>query len=492
MQRQQKEFNEIFDLAGVRVVVEKKEECYRTLAVVHDAFKPIPGRFKDYIGLPKANLYQSLHTTVVSLKGRPLEVQIRTQEMHQIAEYGIAAHWKYKETGGSSFTKLSPEDEKFTWLRQLLDWQNDLKDAQEYIDNLKDNLFEDDVYVFTPKGDVIVLAPRATAVDFAYRIHTEVGNQMKGARINGRWSVLDTQLQNGDIVEIVTSKNSHPSLDWLNFVVTPSARNRIRQWYKRSHREENIARAKELLEKELGKNGLEAQLKSEPMQNVVARCNYQSTEDLLAGLGYGEITLNQVVNRLREEVKAQQIVEKVAEVTESETELIPQTPVVRDLNAHKNSKSPIIGIEGMLHYIAGCCNPLPGEAIIGIVTRNARGIAIHRQGCPNIEGVSGERLIPVSWNSNDNGKTRPHTYPVDIQIEAIDRVGMLRDILARLGDENINVLSAGVKTSFGKPALISLSLEVKDCRQLECSIKKIRNMSDTLNVRRVSQLDRNS
>jgi len=486
MQRQRKEFNEIFDLAGVRVVVKSKEECYRALAVVHDAFKPIPGRFKDYIGLPKANLYQSLHTTVVGLQGRPLEVQIRTQEMHQIAEYGIAAHWKYKETGGSSFTKLSPEDEKFTWLRQLLDWQNDLKDAQEYIDNLKDNLFEDDVYVFTPKGDVIVLAPRATAVDFAYRIHSEVGNHMKGARINGKWSVLDTQLQNGDIVEIVTSKNSHPSLDWLNFVATPSARNRIRQWYKRSHREENIGRAKELLEKELGKSGLEAQLKSEPMQNVVARCNYQSTEDLLAGLGYGEITLNQVVNRLREEVKAQQIIEKEVE----ETELTPQTPV-RDLNAHKNTKSPIIGIEGMLHYIAGCCNPLPGEAIIGVVTRNARGIAIHRQGCPNIDSVSGDRLIPVSWNAKDSNNTRPHTYPVDIQIEAIDRVGMLRDILARLSDENINVLSAGVKTSFGKPALISLSLEVQDCRQLECSFRKIRNMSDILNVRRLSQLDGN-
>ncbi|MGF1487516.1 MAG: RelA/SpoT family protein [Prochloraceae cyanobacterium] len=486
MQRQRKEFNEIFDLAGVRVVVKSKEECYRALAVVHDAFKPIPGRFKDYIGLPKANLYQSLHTTVVGLQGRPLEVQIRTQEMHQIAEYGIAAHWKYKETGGSSFTKLSPEDEKFTWLRQLLDWQNDLKDAQEYIDNLKDNLFEDDVYVFTPKGDVIVLAPRATAVDFAYRIHSEVGNHMKGARINGKWSVLDTQLQNGDIVEILTSKNSHPSLDWLNFVATPSARNRIRQWYKRSHREENIGRAKELLEKELGKSGLEAQLKSEPMQNVVARCNYQSTEDLLAGLGYGEITLNQVVNRLREEVKAQQIIEKEVE----ETELTPQTPV-RDLNAHKNTKSPIIGIEGMLHYIAGCCNPLPGEAIIGVVTRNARGIAIHRQGCPNIDSVSGDRLIPVSWNAKDSNNTRPHTYPVDIQIEAIDRVGMLRDILARLSDENINVLSAGVKTSFGKPALISLSLEVQDCRQLECSFRKIRNMSDILNVRRLSQLDGN-
>ena len=409
--------------------------------------------------------------------------------MHQIAEYGIAAHWKYKETGGSSFSKLSQKDEKFTWLRQLLDWQNDLKDAQEYIDSLKDNLFEDDVYVFTPKGDVVVLAPRATAVDFAYRIHTEVGNQMKGARINGRWSVLDTQLQNGDIVEIITSKNSHPTLDWLNFVVTPSARNKIRQWYKRSHRDENIARAKELLEKELGKSGLEAQLKSEPMQNVVARCNYMTTEDLLAGLGYGEITLKQVVNRLREEVKAQQIEEKEAE-NEPETELIPQTPV-RDLNAHKNSKFPIIGIEGMLYYIAGCCNPLPGEAISGVVTRNARGIAIHRQGCPNIEKVSGDRLIPVSWNSTDNN-TRPHTYPVDIQIETIDRVGMLRDILARLSDENINVLNATVKTNFGKPALISLSLEVEDCRQLQCSLKKIRNMSDILNVRRLSQLDCNN
>ncbi len=485
MQRQQKEFNEIFDIAGVRIIVDKNEDCYRALAVVHDAFKPIPGRFKDYIGLPKANLYQSLHTTVVGLQGRPLEVQIRTQEMHQIAEYGIAAHWKYKETGGSTFTKLTPEDEKFTWLRQLLDWQNDLKDAQEYIDSLKDNLFEDDVYVFTPKGDVIVLAPRATAVDFAYRIHTEVGNHMKGARINGRWSVLDRQLQNGDIVEIITSKNSHPSLDWLNFVVTPSARNRIRQWLKRSHREQNIARAKELLEKELGKSGLEAQLKSEPMQNVVARCNYQTTEDLLAGLGYGEITLNQVVNRLREAVKAQQVEKE----SEPEIELTPQTPV-RDLNAHKNSKSPIIGIEGMLYYIAGCCNPLPGEAIIGVVTRNARGIAIHRQGCPNIEKVLGDRLIPVSWNSKDTN-TRPHTYAVDIEIEAIDRVGMLRDILARLSDENINVLNAGVKTSFGKPALISLSLEVQDCQQLQCSIKKIRNMSDILNVRRLSELGGN-
>ena len=484
MYRLQKEFTEIYDLAGVRIIVNTNEECYRTLAVAHDAFKPIPGRFKDYIGLPKPNRYQSLHTTVVGLHGRPLEIQIRTLEMHQVAEYGIAAHWKYKETGGSNFTKSTSEDEKFTWLRQLLEWQKELKDSQEYIDSLKDNLFEDDVYVFTPKGDVIALAQGATAVDFAYRIHTEVGNHMKGARINGRWSVLDTPLKNGDIVEIVTSKNSHPSLDWLNFAVTPSARNRIRQWYKRSHRDENVARAQKLLEKELGKSSLEALLKSDPMQTVAGRCNYQNVEDLLAALGYGEITLNQVVNKLREEIKAQQPPE---EETEFQPELPPQTQA-KDIKSDRGDRSPIIGIEGMVYYVAGCCNPVPGEPIIGIVTRSAKGISIHRQGCPNVEGVPGERLIPVSWNrSNANG--RPQTYPVDIQIEAIDRVGVLRDILARLSDENINVRNAGVKTSFGKPALIFLSVDVTDRQQLECSIKKIRNMCDILNIRRITEAD---
>ncbi|MDJ0572105.1 MAG: bifunctional (p)ppGpp synthetase/guanosine-3',5'-bis(diphosphate) 3'-pyrophosphohydrolase, partial [Pleurocapsa sp. MO_192.B19] len=299
MQRQQKEFSQIYDIAAFRIIVETNEECYRALAVVHDAFKPIPGRFKDYIGLPKPNRYQSLHTTVVGSNGRPIEIQIRTMEMHHIAEYGIAAHWKYKETGSSNI-KVSSEDNKFTWLRQLLEWQKDLSDAQEYMESVKDNLFEDDVYVFTPDGDVIALAQGATPVDFAYRIHSEIGNHMKGARVNGRWSVLSKPLENGDIVEIVTQKNSHPSLDWLNFVVSPTARNRIRQWYKRSHRDENIARGKELLEKEMGKSGFDSLLKSEPMQIAAQRCNYQSVEDLLAALGYGEITQNHVVNRLRD------------------------------------------------------------------------------------------------------------------------------------------------------------------------------------------------
>ncbi len=476
MQRQQKEFSQIYDIAAFRIIVETNEECYRALAVVHDAFKPIPGRFKDYIGLPKPNRYQSLHTTVVGTNGRPIEVQIRTMDMHHVAEYGIAAHWKYKETGTSEIS-LSSEDNKFTWLRQLLEWQKDLSDAQEYMESVKDNLFEDDVYVFTPNGDVVALAQGATPVDFAYRIHSEVGNHMKGARVNGRWSMLSKPLENGDIVEIVTQKNSHPSLDWLNFVVSPTARNRIRQWYKRSHREENIARGKELLEKEMGKSGFDSLLKSEPMQIVAQRCNYQSVDDLLAALGYGETTQNHVVNRLRDVVKELQPVEEI-------TKEVEEAAYSSNTESASNSKSPIVGVEGMLYHIAGCCKPLPGESIIGAVTLSSRGISIHSQGCHNVEKVPGERIVPTSWNTEaEDGK--PLTYPVDIQIEAMDRVGVFKDILARLSDRGINVCNAGVKTNRNKPALISLSLDICDRQQLEYVFQRISSMSDVLNIRRV-------
>ena len=483
MQRQQKEFSEIYDIAAMRLIVETKEECYRALAVVHDAFRPIPGRFKDYIGLPKPNRYQSLHTGVIGFTGRPIEVQIRTLEMHQVAELGIAAHWKYKESGGSNNTRITAEDEKLTWLRQLLEWQNDLKDAQEYMESIKDNLFDDDVYVFTPSGDVIPLSRGATAVDFAYRIHTQVGNHCAGVRINGRWAVLDSQLNNGDIVEIVTRENSHPSLDWLNFVVTPSARNRIRQWYKRSHRDENVARGRELLEKELGKKGFEALLKSEPMQTVVEKCNYHSVEDLLAALGYGEVTLNIVVNRLREVVKAKQPLE-----TDSQVLPVTQAPPVKVPTTNFSKCEPIAGVEGLLHHLAGCCNPIPGEAIIGAVTR-LRGISIHRQGCVNVENVPGERIVPVSWNPTDNDRLRPQTYPVNIQLEVIDRVGVFKDILSRLSDQNINVRNAQVKTQEGKPAIIDLCIDIRDHKQLESSFCQIKKMIDILNMRRLSQVE---
>ncbi|QYO67742.1 RelA/SpoT family protein [Leptolyngbya sp. 7M] len=431
--------------------------------------------------------YQSLHTVVIGNTGRPLEVQIRTLEMHHVAEYGIAAHWKYKEAG-NSYTKLSTDDEKFTWLRQLLEWQNDLKDAQEYLESVKGNLFDDDVYVFTPGGDVIALAQGSTPIDFAYRIHTEVGNHCAGAKVNDRMVTLDTPLKNGDIVEIITQKNSHPSLDWLNFAVTPGAKNRIRQWYKRSHRDANILRGRELLEKELGKRGFEALLKSEPMQATAERCNYQSPEDLLAALGYGEVTLNLVLNRLREAIKARQPIVAVPKEESTNTLLHPATSNTPVQPVARSKTSPIVGVEGLLYSLAGCCNPVPGESIIGVVTMGGRGISIHRQGCSNTENVPGERLIPVSWNTTE-GSSRPQTYPVQVQIEVIDRVGVLKDILSRLSDYNINVRSAQVKTFPGQTAVINLGIDIIDHEQLERIFTQIRKMSDVLQLRRISQVD---
>ncbi|MBV8882861.1 MAG: bifunctional (p)ppGpp synthetase/guanosine-3',5'-bis(diphosphate) 3'-pyrophosphohydrolase, partial [Chroococcidiopsidaceae cyanobacterium CP_BM_RX_35] len=415
---------------------------------------------------------------------------IRTLEMHQVAEYGIAAHWKYKETGSSSHTQLTPGDEKFTWLRQLLEWQNDLKDAQEYLESVKGDLFEDDVYVFTPKGDVVPLNPGSTPVDFAYRIHTEVGNHCAGARVNGRMVTLDTPLKNGDIVDILTQKNSRPSLDWLNFVVTTAARNRIRQWYKRSNREENLARGRDLLEKEMGKSGFEALLKSERMQKVAERCNYHSVEDLLAALGYGEVTLSLILNRWREVLQAEQ---PTSTATDAASLLPTTTARVKSevpSTASSPSRSPIAGLEGLVYHLAGCCTPIPGEAILGVVTQGNRGISIHRQGCPNVENVTCDRLLPVRWNSTvSNRVARPQTYPVNIQIEAIDRVGVLKDILSRLSDHSINVRNANVKTFAGQLAVIDLGIDIRDRHQLEDVFTKIKKMSDIIHLRRVGQGD---
>jgi GTP pyrophosphokinase len=499
MQRQQKEFKEIFDVAALRVIVKTNDECYRALAVVHDCFRPIPGRFKDYIGMSKPNGYQSLHTSVMGLGGRPLEVQIRTEDMHHVAEYGIAAHWKYKETGHSIASQWSPTDEKFTWLRQLLDWQSDLqsdqKDAQEYLDDLRANLFDREVYVFTPTGDLISLSQGATPVDFAYRIHSEVGNHCAGARVNGRMVTLDTVLQNGDTVEILTQKNAHPSLDWLNFVMTASARNRIRQWYKRSRRDENILRGREMLEREMGKSGFDALLKSSPMQEVAERCNYHSVDDLLAALGYGEITLNLVVNRLREIIRKHQpeLKPAPADITSDlEGDLKLSGPASGPANRNGSaptSNSPILGIEGLMYHMAGCCNALPGEPIIGVVTLSSRGISIHRQGCSNLDSIPGDRLIPVNWNPSLEHPGRRPTYPVTIQLEVIDRVGVLRDILMRLTDSKVNVFNAQVKTFPGRPALIELGLDIEHAAQLEQISAQIRKMSDIISLRRISYIE---
>ena len=405
MKRQNKAFHEIYDLAALRILTENLESCYRALAVVHDTFRPIPGRFKDYIGLPKPNGYQSLHTAVIANQ-RPLEVQIRTQAMHQVAEYGIAAHWKYKE-GGSPAS--GQEEERFNWLRQLVNWQQDTVDGdgQDYLSSIKDDLFDDEVFVFTPKGDVLGLRRGSTPVDFAYRIHSEVGHHCNGARINERLVPLSTPLKNGDIVEIITERNARPSLDWLNFIATPTARNRIRQWYKTSHRNQNINRGRDMLEHELGRHGLEELLKSSAMQKVAERCNFHNVNDLLAAVGFGALTIHQVANRLREEIRLQ-----ARHASQRKLDPTPTTPTPssRDLSATAGQLrgNPILGVDGLDFRLAGCCTPLPQEPIVGAVSLGNHGLTIHRQDCDNVKRIPVERRLPVQWNSRH---PEDNTYP---------------------------------------------------------------------------------
>ncbi|MFM7547861.1 MAG: RelA/SpoT family protein, partial [Cyanobacteriota bacterium] len=480
MQRQQKAFHEIYDVAALRIICPNLEGCYRALAVVHDTFRPIPGRFKDYIGLPKPNGYQSLHTAVIG-RHRPIEVQIRTADMNQVAEYGIAAHWKYKE-GGSPAT-AGGDTERFNWLRQLVDWQKDggAEDSSDYLRSIKEDLFDEEVFVFTPKGDVVGLRRGSTAVDFAYRIHSEVGNHCQGVRINDRLSPLATPLQNGDFVQVITAKSAHPSLDWLNFVATPTARNRIRQWYKKSHREENVQRGTEMLERELGRAGFDALLHGEAMAKVARRCNLTSTEDLLAALGFGGVTLQQALNRLREELRLATATtapvlsnEQVAAGVAASTR--PAAPA-----SSQGSASPILGLEGLDYRLGGCCSPLPGEAILGGVALGNHGITIHRQDCANVAQVPAERRLPVQWNLAVAAQRR---YPVQLRIEVLDRVGVLKDILTRLSDHRINVSDARVRTNPGKPARIDLRVELESATQLAHTLNQIGSMADVLDIAR--------
>jgi len=483
MQRQQKAFHEIYDVAALRIICPSLESCYRALAVVHDTFRPIPGRFKDYIGLPKPNGYQSLHTAVIG-RHRPIEVQIRTAEMHRVAEFGIAAHWKYKEGGSPAAT--GADAERFNWLRQLVDWQKDGvgEDSGDFLRSIKEDLFDEEVFVFTPNGDVVGLRKGSSAVDFAYRIHSEVGNHCQGVRINDRLCPLPTPLQNGDFVQIITSKSAHPSLDWLNFVVTPTARNRIRQWYKKSHREENIQRGTAMLERELGRDGFDALLHGEAMARVARRCNLVGTEDLLAAIGFGGVTLHQVLNRLREELR---LATAAAAPVLSNEELARQLEASAPAPTHQptghGESSPILGLEGLEYRLGGCCSPLPGEAIVGTVALGNHGITIHRQDCSNLSSVPPERRLPVQWNPLVAEEQR-RRYPVQLRIEVLDRVGVLKDILTRLSDHRINVSDARVRTNPGKPARIDLRVELVSASQLRSTMDQIRSMADVLDIAR--------
>ncbi|MGB9867255.1 MAG: RelA/SpoT family protein [Bacillota bacterium] len=471
MQEQQKELKDIYDLIAVRVIVNSVRDCYAVLGVVHTMWKPIPGRFKDYIAMPKSNMYQSLHTTVIGPDGEPFEIQIRTWEMHRTAEYGIAAHWRYKE-GKKGDPQL---DEKLAWLRQVLDWQRELKDAREFMESLKIDLFDDEVFVFTPKGDVIDLPAGATPLDFAYQIHTDVGHRCVGVKVNGKLVPLDYELKNGDIVEILTSKQSAgPSLDWLNLVKTSAAKNKIRQFFKRQRREENIARGKELLEKEAKRLGLDLRVLSDEsvLDEVRKKLNLSTPDDVFAAVGYGGITPQLVVSKLKEELLKRTPVLDLKRVVPEET---------RRVRPKAGQGVSVKGLSNVLVKFAKCCNPVPGDPIIGYITRG-RGVSIHRVNCPNVMlyAKEPERLIEASWQAEPQ-----FSLPVDIAVRGFDRPGLLSDVAAVVAELKSNILSARARTTAEGGAIIEMTVEIRDLAHLQQLITKISRVKDVLSVLRV-------
>jgi GTP pyrophosphokinase len=462
MRRKGVDFDQIYDVRGVRILVETIRDCYAALGVVHSLWRPIPGEFDDYIATPKDNMYRSLHTAVLGPEGKPLEVQVRTSEMHNTAELGIAAHWRYKE-GHKQDTVF---DDKIAWLRQLMEWRQEVTDAHEFIDSLKTDVFQDRVYTFTPKGDIIDLPAGSTPIDFAYHIHTEVGHRCRGAKVNGKLVGLDYQLRSGDQIEILTSKRGGPSRDWLNphlgYVKTSRARSKIRQWFKRQNRDENIVQGREVLERELKRLGLE----DVSFDQIAKKFTFDKVDDLMAAIGAGDINSHQIAGR-------------VLELVRPEEEALEIPP------AHATPAAPATGIRvrgvgDLLTSVGRCCNPLPGDDIVGYITRG-RGVTIHRRDCPNILRVEDrERLIEVDW-----GVEVMETYPVKIRVEAYDRQGLLRDIAAVVADEAINLSAANVMTrKKDRMATMMVTLEITDIDQLSRVLARIERLSNVVEARR--------
>lgn len=475
---QGKDLSEIYDLVAVRVIVETVKECYATLGIVHTMWKPIPGRFKDYIAMPKQNMYQSLHTTLVGPLGEPFELQIRTFEMHRTAEYGIAAHWRYKEGGRLN----DPEfEKKLSWLRQILEWQHELRDAREFMESLKIDLFSDVVFVFTPKGDVVELPSGSVPIDFAYRIHTEVGHRCIGAKVNGRIVPLDYRLKNGDIVEILTSKQSGgPSRDWLSIVKTSQAKNRIRQWYKKEKKEDNILRGRELLEKELRRQGYDSSsfYKLEGKDAICQRLGFQTENDLYAGIGDGTISPLSVIAKVRDELRKKEEPPELP-AAEKEPGFLVKVPEKR---APVSTGVRVRGVKNLAVHLSHCCNPLPGDQIIGYITRG-RGVSVHRVDCPNIayhfQGER-ERMIDVSWEEDV-----PTTYQVEIEVKALDRPHLTTDIMNTIADTRTVINAVNARAKKNKMALVNLKLEIRDIEHLYTVMQKVSRVSDVLEVHRV-------
>lgn len=484
MLRDHKELNEIYDLLAIRVLVDTVKDCYGTLGIVHSMWRPIPGRFKDYVAVPKSNMYQSLHTTVLSTGGQPLEIQIRTFEMHRISEYGIAAHWRYKESGGSKPASQSSTDKgfdaKLSWLRQLLEWHQDMNDSRDFVNTVKMDIFADEVFVFTPRGDVIDLPVGSVPIDFAYRIHTDVGNRCVGAKVNGRIVPLDFKLSNGDIVEVITSKQSSgPSRDWLNIVGSSDTRNKIKGWFKKERREENIIKGREMLEKEAKRLGYDPKVLARPekLKEAGTKLRIDSDENLLAALGYGGVTLNSVISKLVEIYKKDQKLNTTKDLSELLAELKP-----RKSKAKASHGILVKGEEGIMVKLARCCNPIPGDPVIGYITRGS-GVSVHRADCPNVLSNNPDeqsRLIEVSWDVGIDS-----VYKVNIVITSVNRPGMMADIMMATSEAKLNIFSLNCRTDKNKVATTHIGLDISSLEQLEYIMNRIRRMKGVYSVERV-------
>jgi guanosine-3',5'-bis(diphosphate) 3'-pyrophosphohydrolase len=455
-----KSFEMVRDLRGVRLIVDDIPACYAALGVIHTHWRPIPHEFDDYIAAPKDNFYQSLHTAVIYDDGKPLEVQIRTHEMNQNAEYGIAAHWRYKEGG----KRDEDYEQHVLWLRRLMDWRQDVEDATEFVEGMKSDVFQDRVYVFTPRGDIIDLPTGSTPIDFAYHVHTEIGHRCRGAKVNGKLVTLDYTLKTGDQVEILTAKHGGPSRDWLNpnlgLVKTQRARAKIKQWFKRQDREQNLTQGKMILEREFHRLGLT----DVDLEKLARDLDYRSVDDLFVGLGCGDVSLGRIINRL-------------SDTDKEKLDKLLATKAPGEKKSSPNAVS-VLGLKGILTNLARCCNPAPGDEIVGYITRG-RGATIHRQDCPNILRIQEhERIVKVSWGE-------PHqTFPVAVQIKAYDRQGLMVDISNILNNDNINLLDVAVKVTHNLAA-INLVLEVGDIAQLSRVLTRIENLPNVLEAHRM-------
>ena len=489
MVNQNKTLDQIYDLFAVRAIVDTVRDCYGVLGVVHTMYTPMPGRFKDYIAMPKPNMYQSLHNTLIGPEGEPFEVQIRTWDMHRTSEYGIAAHWKYKEGGKNNANKKgNSEEAKLTWLRQILEWQKDMSDNKEYLDTIKLdlNIFNDQVYAFTPQGKVVSLPKGSTTIDFAYMIHSAVGNKMVGARVNNKMVSIEYKIQNGDRIEILTSQNSKgPSRDWLSVVKSSQARTKINQWFKKEFKEENILKGRELIEKDMKKkNYVPSELfKTEWMQIVLNKFGFRDWDALCAAVGHGGVKEGQVTNRLAEEY----LREKKKQEDQNVLLDALNNDIVQKLERHKSKSGVVVkGIGDVAVRFSKCCNPVPGDEIVGFVTRG-RGVTIHRTDCINVMNLTEDdrhRLIEAEWDVEGKGMANV-SYLASIRIVGTDRVGLMMEVSKVFTDEDVSVKSLTIKTT-KTTAIFDVAIEVKGKEQLEKIIKRLMKLNDILEIERVA------